>query len=853
MVHPTTREALPFALLGVLGLVSAALPPYDMESIHLLVAFALLAMLGGWALAVHRRVLPGWAGMVGPLLSFVLIAVLRDATGGSSSGVAPLIVVPVFYVALFGRRRDLVWVAVATVLTYELPVLLIGAPHYLPRDGRKAILWMGVVLLIAPVVQRVVRTEREARLQVVEAEERWRVLMDNLPDVTVMVVDEEHRIELITGAGAIAGQFGDMHGKRIDEVALTQDAAVIDELIDAAMAGASGEALLPTNRSGSEHQLFATALPSPKEGHHALVLARDVSRERAHELALTRAKERSERLFEDSPNGIVLTDGTGLVVRANAALASVFGVSPEALVGTRLSALSAAESDDALLAHLAAVAADSGGHREMEWDGRDSNGYTVHLALSSTALEGDEDDLLTPDDGELPRLVLSNVVDVSERIRHAQELSFMADHDPLTGLANRRRFEVDLSTHLSTCERYGAEGALLLLDLDNFKEVNDTLGHGVGDELIISIAQLLSQGLRVTDHVARLGGDEFAVLLPKADAPAARFVAQDILERVRAFAQSQEGVRRRITASIGVVLIRDRHTTLQDLMATADMTMYDAKEAGRDQYVVLGQEEHEQPRMGARLEWSERIQRAIEHDEFVLQLQPILDVRTGRINSAEALIRLQDGDELLLPQRFLSIAERTGEIIDIDRWVVDRSIALLADVQRTHPDFQLEVNLSGKSIGSPLVESAITASLLRHGADPRGLVLEITETAAVAHMQTALSFAERQRRLGCKFALDDFGAGYGSFYYLKHLPIDYVKIDGEFVAHCATSSTDRTIVGSIVSIARGLGKQTIAEHVSSAEILQVVQDEGVDYAQGFHVGASMSVGALLDTLAGQPV
>jgi EAL domain-containing protein (putative c-di-GMP-specific phosphodiesterase class I) len=312
-------------------------------------------------------------------------------------------------------------------------------------------------------------------------------------------------------------------------------------------------------------------------------------------------------------------------------------------------------------------------------------------------------------------------------------------------------------------------------------------------------------------------------------------------------------VLRRVTASLGVVLIGDRQTTLEDLVSAADMTMYDAKEAGRDQYVLLDHREHEQPRMGARMAWSERIQQAIDNDEFVLQLQPILDVRTGRITSAEALIRLGDGDDLVMPDRFLYIAERTGEIIDIDRWVINRSIALLADIQQTHPDFQLEVNLSGKSIGSALIETAITDSLLRHGADPTGLVLEITETAAVAHIQTARTFAERQRRLGCKFALDDFGAGFGSFYYLKHLPIDYVKIDGEFVAHCDTSPTDRSIVGSIVSIARGLGKQTIAEHVSSAEILQVVQEEGVDLAQGFHVGASMSVEALLDTLAGQRV
>ena len=256
--------------------------------------------------------------------------------------------------------------------------------------------------------------------------------------------------------------------------------------------------------------------------------------------------------------------------------------------------------------------------------------------------------------------------------------------------------------------------------------------------------------------------------------------------------------------------------------------------------------------MGARMAWSERIQQAIDNDDFVLRLQPILDVRTGRITSAEALIRLGDRDDLVMPDRFLHIAERTGEIIDIDRWVIDRSISLLADIQKVHPGFELEVNLSGRSLGSPVIEAAISDSLLRYGADPRGLVLEITETAAVAHIQTARTFAERQRRLGCKFALDDFGAGYGSFYYLKHLPIDYVKIDGEFVANCTDGDTDRTIVGAMVGIARGLGKQTIAEHVSSTAILEVIEAEGVDFAQGNHIGAPVSVEHLMEMLTFQP-
>jgi diguanylate cyclase (GGDEF)-like protein/PAS domain S-box-containing protein len=616
------------------------------------------------------------------------------------------------------------------------------------------------------------------------------------------------------------------------------------------LVGLVGMALPPYSLDAA-HALAAVALVAGLAG--LLLGRRDERGDVAGDTALagtTRAHvpaatDPTTGLFEESPTGIVLTDADGVVVRSNAALAGTFGRRATELAGTRLSDFSASGAD-ALDAHLRGVLAGVDGTtgNRAEWLGQAADGSTLHLTLTSVVV--DDDQSATP-----RRLVLSHVVDATERFRHAETLAHLTVHDKLTGLANRHGFETVANRHLEACQADGARGALMLLDLDHFKEVNDTLGHGVGDALITEIAELLGEGLHGDDLVARLGGDEFAILLPNADAPAARFVAQDILERVRLFAQTQEGVLRRVTASIGVVLIGDKHTSLEDLLSTADMTMYDAKEAGRDQYIVLGQREHEQPRTGARMAWSERIHHAIEHDEFVLELQPILDVRTGRINSAEALIRLQDGDELVMPERFLYIAERTGEIIDIDRWVIDKSIEILARIQQTYPGFQLEVNLSGKSIGSPLLDAALTQSLLRYGADPTGLVLEITETAAVAHMQTALSFAERQRRLGCKFALDDFGAGYGSFYYLKHLPIDYVKIDGEFVAGCATNDTDRRIVGSIVGIARGLGKQTIAEHVSSPEILAVIKEEGVDYAQGFDVSASVSYDSLMEMLSFQ--
>jgi diguanylate cyclase (GGDEF)-like protein/PAS domain S-box-containing protein len=563
---------------------------------------------------------------------------------------------------------------------------------------------------------------------------------------------------------------------------------------------------------------------------------------RRRERSLPRANELAERLFADAPHGVVILDLQGAVLRVNAAFAVIAGGSAGELDGIDFASL-AAEDDGAFDQHLAAALTTPGEAVETEWTMRHRHGGGVHVLLRSRVLRADygAGDALGAD------VLLVHVVDVSERHRFEQRLTHMASHDVLTGLANRREFDERLAAHHEWCERYGPRGALLLLDLDNFKEVNDTLGHGAGDQLIMSTAALLRGAVTGTDVVARLGGDEFAVLLTDADATAAEKIAADIVDRVREFTSTLDGTRRRVTASIGVVTLRAAADHGGDVLALADMTMYDAKDAGRDRYVLLEENSFRQPRSGARLAWQDRIQRAIENDDLTLLLQPILDLKSNRIVSAEALVRLSDADELVPPSRFLYIAERTGLVPALDAWVVRHSVEMLAGLRAIAPEFRLEVNLSGHSIGRPDIEAAIVDSLEEFRVDPSALVLEITETAAVADVAMARSFAERMTTLGCKFALDDFGAGFGSFYYLKHLLFDYVKIDGEFVANVHRSAIDRTILRSIVGIAHDLGKLTVAEFVAEPAILEVVRAEGVDLAQGYLTGVPVSVDEFVAT------
>lgn len=436
--------------------------------------------------------------------------------------------------------------------------------------------------------------------------------------------------------------------------------------------------------------------------------------------------------------------------------------------------------------------------------------------------------------------------DISERKHFESKLMHLASHDPLTGLYNRRRFEEELERRLAEQLPRGSRIAVLFLDLDGFKAINDGQGHRAGDEFLISVANLLRRGLRDSDVLARLGGDEFAVLLTQTSVEQAEATAQRLLELVRrhAFVVNAEAVR--ITTSIGIALYPDHGATAQSLLVHADLAMYRAKESGRDSFSIDRPAGRGQVALVTHT-WEHRIREALDNDRFVLHAQPIQSLSTCAYQY-ELLIRLrEENGQLIMPGAFLTVAERTGLIRNIDRWVLSQAIHLIAAEQRAGRSLRLEVNLSGKAFADPDLLSRIARDIVDTEINPGNLTLEITETAAIADIDQAGRFINTLRGFGCRFALDDFGVGFSSFSYLKQLPVDYLKIDGSFIKDLPNDPVDQEIVKAVVKVARGLGKETIAEFVEDAETVRLLTEDGVDHAQGYFIGRPRPISELLAT------
>lgn len=431
--------------------------------------------------------------------------------------------------------------------------------------------------------------------------------------------------------------------------------------------------------------------------------------------------------------------------------------------------------------------------------------------------------------------------DITPRKEALDRLAFWADHDHLTELLNRHRFERDLSEVLTRSARTRERGAVLWIDVDHLKAVNERDGYRGGDTALMQCANRLRAALGEAAIVARIGGDEMAVLLPEAEQSEAERLAEALLAELRSPFMPNEQRPIRLTASIGVTLFPDHGLTTEQILTNADLTMRWAKQQGGDGYRVYTAEAARHQTEEQLLGWGERIRAALEGDRFVLHAQPVWDVQRQEQQGAEALLRLQGENGPITPNHFLPAARRLGLMGDIDGWVIEAAMAQLARRDAEAPPSCLEVNLSADSLSDETLLDRIEAGLAETGIDPTRLTFEVTETDAIANVEQSKAFINRLKELGCKFALDDFGVGFSSFYHLKHLAVDYLKIDGSFIRDLPNDPVNQRLVRSIVEMARALEMQTIAEFVEQDETVELLREAGVDFAQGFRFGMPASM------------
>jgi diguanylate cyclase (GGDEF)-like protein/PAS domain S-box-containing protein len=447
--------------------------------------------------------------------------------------------------------------------------------------------------------------------------------------------------------------------------------------------------------------------------------------------------------------------------------------------------------------------------------------------------------------------VISHYVAIQEDVTHEYELSeqlnYQASHDALTDLINRREFERRAERLLTTTKHEKSEHALCYLDLDQFKVVNDTCGHSAGDRMLSQLSSILKETVRHHDTLARLGGDEFGVLIEHCMLDDAHKVALTLQQAIQNYQFSWEGHSFKVGVSIGLVPITETTLNLGDLLKNADAACYMAKDLGRNRIHVYHDEDSEIAQRQGEMQWVTRINHALEENRFCLYAQTIAPLSSSTNEHYELLVRMIDEQgNIIPPGAFLPAAERYDLISKLDHWVIDQALTLLANNSNflNKIDF-ISINLSGPSMTNPEILSFITRRLKESEVPSEKICFEVTETAAITHLNRATEFITTLKEFGCRFALDDFGSGLSSFGYLKNLPVDFLKIDGIFVKNIIDDAIDRAMVKSINEIGHVMGMETIAEFVENDEIKGMLREIGVNFAQGYGIAKPIPFEELL--------
>lgn len=480
------------------------------------------------------------------------------------------------------------------------------------------------------------------------------------------------------------------------------------------------------------------------------------------------------------------------------------------------------------------------------------DGRTITLAENTMLITKNGDEIPIQDSAAPIRDRIGNIIgsvvvfhDTSKESRLFRQLSYQASHDALTGLINRSEFENRLAESLENLKSDSEQSAALLyLDLDQFKVVNDTFGHTAGDELLRQLSEIVQVQIRSTDVFARLGGDEFGILMERCDEDRAVEIAEAIRCSVEGYRFEWQESFTTIRVSIGVVMVTSQADNVASLMSSADVACYSAKDMGRNQVHLYRNSDvsvrHEE------MKWVSRITSAVEEDRFELYYQPIIginDVDGNARGHYELLLRMRDEKgEIISPNQFIPCAERYNLMSTLDRWVIKTALKDLADHEsKDEARYTLAINLSGTSLSEDRFLQFVIDELKRHKLPKNAICFEITETAAISNLSRVVHFMNTLKKLGCMFSLDDFGSGLSSFTYLKNLPVDFLKIDGQFVSNVVDDSIDESMVKAISEVGHAMGIETIAERVESKEVLDKLGTLGIEFAQGYYIARPASV------------
>jgi len=556
------------------------------------------------------------------------------------------------------------------------------------------------------------------------------------------------------------------------------------------------------------------------------------------------SEDRYRLLYNDTPSMFFTLDSYGKILSANQFGADYLGFPVEQLVGKRIVDLHEEQERVQIVKKIQDCLSEV--HRVHRWETcmLHSDGSKVWVRTAARVMSGE------PGPANSILLVCE---DITETYTLSEQLKYQAKHDALTGLVNRYEFERCLQELLNESRRNHSSHALLYMDLDQFKVINDTCGHDAGDELLRQLARLLKKYVTDNDTLARLGGDEFAVLLGSCDLQCATSVGQTLHRAITEYRFVWRDASFSINVSIGVVAIEHTTQDIATLLSAADTACYSAKEEGPKHVHVYHPDDVEVLRRHREMGWIAKINKALEQDRFELYFQPIVPVNSDNPELEhsklhyELLLRMRDEEgNIIKPRLFLPAAERYKTTPILDRWVVKNALNILSSNPRHLEKLDTcSINLSGHSISDKDFLYFLQDQLLGSGVSPSKICFELTETATIANLASATEFMEVLREQGCRFALDDFGTGLSSFEYLKNLPVDFIKIDGQFIRDVAIDPINYAMVRSINEIARVMSKRTIAEFVETEATLSTLREIGIDYAQGNVVSIPQPLGTLV--------